>query len=175
MKKLFIALFVVCMLVCGVTVLAADDAAAEDVMLIMAPPTESNVIDAEKMVTDSIVIDGTKLEIAPSMGKMVEKDGVVFAPVRVVLEAMGYQVNWTDTEQMVMGINPLTGTILIMQVDNALLFFTKGQEESNLTMEAPSFLNLDECRTYVPVNALAQALGYTLGFDAEINTVTLSK
>ncbi len=173
MKKLFIALFVVSMIMCGVTVFAAEDAAAEDVMLIMAPPAD--VIDVEKMATDSIVIDGAKLDIAPVMGKMVEKDGVVFVPVRVVLETMGYQVSWTDAEKMVMAVNPLTGAILVMQVDNALLFSTQGQEEGKITMEAPSFLNLDECRTYVPVNALAQAIGYNVGFDAEINSVTLSK
>ena len=173
MKKLFIALFLVSMIVCGVTAFAAEDAAAEDVMLIMAPPAD--VIDAEKMVTDSMMIDGTKLVIAPVMGKMVEKDGVVFAPVRVVLEAMGYQVSWTDAEKMVMAVNPLTGAILVMQVDNDLLFSTQGQEEGKITMEAPGFLNLDECRTYVPVNALAQAIGYKVGFDADINTVTLSK
>jgi hypothetical protein len=172
MKKLLIALFAVSMIVCGVTAFAAEDA-AEDVMLIMAAPAD--VIDAEKMVTDSIIIDGDKLDIAPVMGKMVEKDGVIFAPVRVVLETMGYQVSWTDAEKMVMAVNPLNGTILVMQVDNALLFTTQEQEEGKITMEAPSFLNLDECRTYAPVNALAQALGYNVGFDAEINTVTLSK
>lgn len=172
-KLLFAVLMVACVLVAGVTVFAAEDTAVEDVMLIMAPIEET--IDAEKMVSDAIVIDGIKLEIAEAMGKMVEKDGVVFVPVRVVLESLGYQVTWTEKEQMVMGVNASNGAMFILQVDNALLFYTEGQTEGKLTMEMAAFLNLDECRTYIPVNALAGALGYKVGFDTEINTVTLSK
>ena len=173
MKKLFGCLMVLGMLLASVTVFATEDAAAEDVMLIMAPADEA--VDTEKMVSDAIVIDGTKLEIAEAMGKMVVKDGVVFVPVRVVLESLGYQVSWTDKEQMVMAVNASNGGMIILQVDNALLFYTEGQTEDKLTMESAAFLNLDECRTYIPVNALAEALGYKVGFDTEINTVTLSK
>lgn len=174
MKKLFTGIIAACMLISGVTVFAAEEAAAEDVMLIMAPAEEA-VIDTEKMAADVIVIDGSKLEIEKAMGKMVVKDGVVFAPVRVVLEALGYQVSWADAEQTVMGVNASNNTMIIMQVDNTLLFYTGGQADGKLTMEAAIFLNLEEGRTYIPVKALAEALEYKVGFDTEINAVTLSK
>jgi len=135
------------------------------------------VIDFAAIAKDAIVIEGEKVAIAGGMGTLIEKDGVIFVPVRVALEAAGYQVSWADKEQMVMGANQATGAMFIMQLDNTLLFYlTADGEEGKLTMEAAPFKNEEEWRTYVPLKAMAKALGYKVGVDeAETVIVTLSK
>ena len=140
--------------------------------------TEEVVIDYAAIEKDAIIIDGKTVAIAGGMGRLVEKDGVIFIPVRVALEAAGYQVSWSEKEQMVMGANQQSGAMFIMQVDNTLLFYlTADAKEGKLTMEAAPFVNEEEWRTYVPVSALAEALGYKVGIveDASGVVIALSK
>lgn len=138
-----------------------------------AEPVE---IDTEKMAKNLLLIDGNKIEIAEEMGALTVVDGVVFVPVRVALEAVGYQVSWAEKEQMVMGANQSTGAMFIMQLDNPLLFFLSAEGvEGKMTMEASPFKNEAEWRTYVPLSGLATALGLNVGFDEEASAITLSK
>ena len=149
----------------------AEDAEATET----AEEAEEAAIDYAAIAKDAIVIEGKKIAIAEDMGALVEKDGVIFIPVRVALEAAGYQVSWSEKEQMVMGANQTTGAMFIMQVDNTLLFYlTAGGEEGKLTMEAAPFVNEEEWRTYVPIKALADALGYKVGVDGEASDVVIA-
>ncbi|MBE7023055.1 MAG: copper amine oxidase N-terminal domain-containing protein [Clostridia bacterium] len=138
--------------------------------------TAEVVIDTAAMVKNAFVLDGAKIELAEGMGTLIEKDGVVFVPARAALEAAGYQVSWSDAEQMVMGANQTTGAMFIMQLGNTLLFYldTEGVE-GKITMEAAPFKNEVEWRTYVPLSDFAKVLGYKVGFDAENATINLSK
>ncbi len=135
-------------------------------------------IDFATIAKGAIIIDGETVTFAEGMGTLVEKDGVIFIPVRVALEAVGYQVSWADKEQMVMGANQSNGAMFIMQLDNTLLFYlTADGQEDKLTMEAAPFKNEEEWRTYVPLKALAEALGYKVGVDGDASNavVALSK
>lgn len=137
---------------------------------------EPVAIDAEKMLKNVLVIDGKTIEIAEDMGAIAVVDAVIFVPVRVALEAMGYQVSWAEKEQMVMGANQTTGAMFIMQLDNPLLFFLSADGvEGKQVMEAAPFKNEAEWRTYVPLGGLAVALGLNVGFDADASVITLSK
>ena len=137
---------------------------------------EAVVIDYEVIAKDAVVIGETKVEFAEGLGKLVQKDGVIFVPVRAMLEAAGYQVSWSDKEQMVMGANQENGAMFIMQLDNTLLFYLSAEgQEGKITMEAAPYKNEEEWRTYVPLNAFAEALGYKIGVNAETSSVTLSK
>ncbi len=158
---------------------ATEEAAAEEAEATeTVEETEEVAIDYAAIAKDVIVIEGKKIAIAEDMGALAEKDGVIFIPVRVALEAAGYQVSWSEKEQMVMGANQATGAMFIMQVDNTLLFYlTADGQEGKLTMEAAPFKNEEEWRTYVPLKALASALGYKVGVDGEASdaVVALSK
>ena len=147
---------------------ATEEAATEE--------TEAVAIDFEAVAKNAFVLDGNKVELAEGMGSIVAVDGVIFVPVRAALEAAGYQVTWSDKEQMVMGANQANGAMFIMQLDNTNLFYlTADGQEGKLTMEAAPFKNAAEWRTYVPVSAFAEALGYKVGVDAENATIALSK
>ncbi len=199
MKKVFLSLLIVGIVALGMTAFAAEDVPAIDADMVIEHEAQGDVmpiaetgeevpvaegeevaepvnIDVEKMAKNFIVIDGNKVEIAEGMGAINAKDGVVYIPVRVALEATGYQVSWAEKEQMVMGANQTTGAMFIMQVGNPLLFYfsTEGVEGKSV-MEATPFINETEWRTYVPLGGLAEALGMKVGFDAETSAITLSK
>ncbi len=138
---------------------------------------EEVVIDFAAIAKNTIMIEGKEVAFGDGMGALVEKDGVLFIPVRVALEAVGYQVSWAEKEQMVMGANQQNGAMFIMQLDNTLLFYLTAEgQEGKLTMEAAPFKNEEEWRTYVPIKALADALGYKVGIGGEASdVVALSK
>lgn len=141
-----------------------------------AEAAEEVVLDYEVIKKDAIVMDGNTVAIAGGLGRIEKKDGVIFVPIRAILEAAGYQVTWSDAEQMVMGANKETGAMFIIQLDNKLLFYLDADgTEGKTEMEAAPFKNEEEWRTYAPIKAMAQALGYKIGFDAETASVTFNK
>lgn len=141
-----------------------------------ADEAETIVIDAEKLAKDVLVIDGKEVKIAKDMGAIVIEKDVIFVPVRVALEAVGYQVSWAEKEQMVMAANYETNAMFIMQLDNPLLFYLSAEGvEGKMEMEASPFKNENEWRTYVPINGLAKALGFKIGFDEETGIIELGK
>lgn len=154
-----------------VTAETATEDAAEEV-----EEVEDVVLDYEVIKKDAIVIDGNAVAIAGGLGRIEQQDGVIFVPIRAILEAAGYQVTWSDAEQMVMGANKETGAMFILQLGNTLLFYLDADgTEGKTEMEAAPFKNEEEWRTYAPIKAMAQALGYKIGFDAETSNVTFNK
>lgn len=122
-----------------------------------------------------IFINGEKATIAEGMGSITEKDSRTFVPIRFLLEHFNYQVTWQEEEQMVFGIGP-EGEIFVMQVGSPMLFFKDASNnEKKITMDVEPFLNNKEFRTYVPLRFIAEAMGYTVGWDGATETVTLKK
>ncbi len=123
-----------------------------------------------------IIINGEKAEIAEGMGKIVEKDNRTFVPIRFLMEYFGFEVTWENETQSVLGRHE-NGESFFMQVGNTLLFyFDSNNKKKDLEpMDTTPFLNYSEGRTYVPLRFIAEAMGYTVGWDGETETVTLTK
>lgn len=123
-----------------------------------------------------IIINGEKATIAEGMGSIVEKDERTFVPVRFLLEHLEFKVDWDDETQTVMGRHE-NGESFLMQVGNKTLFYfdESGKQKELEPMDVAPFLNQDEDRTYIPLRFLAEAMGYTVGWDGETETVTLTK
>ncbi len=136
---------------------------------------EAVEIDVEKMSTKALFVNGEKFDFAEGYGEMLVKDGVIFVPVRAILEAAGYQVSWAENEKMVMGANPVNGAMFVMQLNNVLLFYTDGTADGKLTMEDEPFMNSAEWRTYAPLKGVAEAIGFKIGYDKDAALITLGK
>ncbi len=123
----------------------------------------------------TILINGEEAVIAEGMGSVVEKQFRTFVPVRFVLEYFGYDVTWSEEDQLVLGRN-VVGDIFVMQVGSPLLIF-KGIDGSSKTinMDVTPFLNNEENRTYIPLRFIAEVLEYEVGWDEATDTVTLDK
>ena len=53
-----------------------------------------------------IIINGKTATISADMGKIVEKDNRTLVPVRFLLEYLGFDVEWVEESQTVMGVHP---------------------------------------------------------------------
>lgn len=123
-----------------------------------------------------IIINGEKATIAEDMGSIVEKDWRTFVPVRFLLEHFGFNVNWEDETQTVLGRH-LNGESFMMQVGNKNLFYfdANGNKKDLEPMDTTPFLNEKEGRTYIPLRFIAEAMGYKVDWDSATDTAILTK
>ncbi len=123
-----------------------------------------------------IVIDGKKATIAEGMGSIVKHTDRVFVPVRFLLEYFGFNVSWEDETQTVLGRHQ-RGESFMMQIGNKNLFYfdANGNRKNTEPMDVEPFLNYSECRTYVPLRFIAEAMGYKVGWDEKTDTAILTK
>lgn len=115
-------------------------------------PTKIIVLDEEELVivegpstVNEIVVNGKKLEASKPV---LNDDGVVMVPVRVVAEELGYEVGWNHEEQKV-----TVGELLSFRIG-----------EDNYTMDDTSGIQLyaapilEEGITYVPLSFISEFL-----------------
>ncbi len=123
-----------------------------------------------------IIIDGEKATIAEGMGSIVNHADRTFVPVRFLLEYFRFNVNWEDETQTVLGRHE-NGESFMMQVGNKNLFYfdASGNKKDLPAMDVEPFLNTTENRTYIPLRFIAEAMGYTVGWDEATNTAILTK
>lgn len=125
--------------------------------------------------TAQIKLNGELCDIPPEYGTVFVQNDRTYVPVRFVSEQLNCGVAWDEAEQL----------ILITDLDNSIAFqvgasfFFHGKvTDGALTrtdMDVEVLYNEEEYRTYVPVRFLAEALGYTVGWDEATDTVTLDK
>ena len=124
--------------------------------------------------SNEIVIDGEKVEIAEGFGEVTIVEDVVFVPVRFIFEHFGYQIEWSEEEQLVMGVDE-EGAMIILQVNNNLLFTNLIADIGKIEMEKPIFLNNEQGRTYMPASAVAAYFGDSVKIEEESATLMFVK
>lgn len=123
---------------------------------------------------ETIIIDGQVAEIPKDMGSIKEMDDRTFVPIRFVMEYLGCYVDFDDTNHA--ATISSADCVYIIQEDNPILYKVPYEEKDSaeLTMDTVPFIDLNEGRMYIPIRFLAQAIGYTVGWDEETQTVTLT-
>lgn len=122
----------------------------------------------------NITLDGNLVEIPADMGSVVMHADRNYVPIRFVSEYFKYGVTWHEDDQTVIIIGPGDeNNIYLMQIGNERLVKQTSTERTVYEMDVTPFLNEAENRTYVPVRALAEAMGYTVGWDDATQTVII--
>jgi len=120
-----------------------------------------------------IKINGEAAEIPEGMGQIREKDDRTFVPMRFISEFLDNDVWFMDEEKSAL-VNSADKVILAQDGNPVLFVTTKATSETyNTQMDTAAFIDATEGRMYLPIRFLAEALGYTVGWDEETQTVTL--
>lgn len=123
----------------------------------------------------SITLDGNLVEIPEDMGSVVMIGDRNFVPVRFVLEQFKYAVSWYEDDQTIIFAGPGNeNNIFLMQIGNEKLIKQLNGEITTYTMDVTPFLNEEENRSYVPVRALAEAMGYIVDWDDATQTIIIN-
>lgn len=129
---------------------------------------------------ESIVINGTSVDIPADMGSIKEISDRTFVPVRFVSEYLGCNVSYNsikvnDQLQEAITITDSANTsYLMLSGDNILYVLGTSENSRRITMDVNVFIDNTEDRAYIPVRFLADALGYDVGWDEETQTVSLT-
>lgn len=101
----------------------------------------------------------------------INKDNRTLVPLRPIAEAMGLNVQWYDSLNMAMFSSP-----------DGFVEFTIGSKTYECgNMSGSKKVSMDTAaviadgRTYAPARYLAEAFGYNVGWNANTNTVIISK
>lgn len=132
---------------------------------------------------ENIIINGVNVEIPADMGSIKEKDDRTFVPVRFVSEYLDYAVKYGNTTvngevQESVTITGADSTSYLMLRDEKTLYVLPGLLGSAggpIAMDTAAYIDDTEDRFYVPIRFLAEAIGYTVGWDEATQTVTLDK
>ena len=154
MKKKLLALLLTCGMACSVTSAFAT--------------------------AETIIIDGVTVEIPADMGSIKEKDNRTFVPVRFVSEYLKHTVKYSNTivngaPQESVTVSDAEGTSYLMVRGDDQLYVLRALGGGFITMDTAAYIDDTEDRFYVPVRFLAEAMGYTVGWDEATQTVTLDK
>ncbi len=124
---------------------------------------------------ETIIINGEAASIPAEMGSIKEMDDRTFVPIRFVMEHLGCSVNYIDAEKS--AVITSSDCTYIVQEGNRKLFVIpdNATDASPVEMDTAAFIDEAEGRTYIPIRFLAEAIGYTVGWDEETQTVTLNK
>lgn len=122
-----------------------------------------------------IEINGVMAEIPEEMGQIREADDRTFVPLRFVSEFLNNEV-WYIDDFKTACVNSQSEVILV-QDGNSVLFktVTDSGEQTEITMDTAAYIDTAENRMYLPIRYLAEAIGYTVGWDETTQTVTLDK
>lgn len=120
-----------------------------------------------------IKINGIAAEIPEGMGQIQEKNDRTFVPLRFVSEFLQNDV-WYMDENKYAVVSSADSVILVQDGNENLFITSKATGESrSLKMDTSAYINEVEGRMYLPIRFLAEAIGYTVGWDEATGTVTL--
>ena len=103
--------------------------------------------------------------------KPVNKQGRIMVPFRAILEALGAKVDWTDETRPVTA--KTDDTFISFRVGQPNIDVTKNGEKSVKVMDVVPYIDPSNDRTYVSTRFVSEALGFTVGWDAEDQTAVI--
>lgn len=115
-----------------------------------------------------MTVNGTTKEIDPGIGTMpVIQNSRTLLPVRAVVEEMNGEVAWNgDTREVTLTRG---GNKILLTIDNTAAYLNG---TANTLDCAPVIMN---GRTMLPIRFIAESFGFTVGWDENTRTVTLTE
>lgn len=101
----------------------------------------------------------------------VNKQGRIMVPFRAILEALGAKVDWIEETRTVTA--KTDDTFISFRVGQPNIDVTRNGERSVKVMDVVPYIDPALGRTYVSTRFVSEALGFTVGWDAEDQTAVI--
>jgi len=130
--------------------------------------------------TIRVMLNGAEIDFADVSPQIIDDRTMV--PMRAIFEALGFEVEWNDSLQMIIATtNELTITMIVGmysfmkytgETQNVFAIRTDDENVEWITLDvSPQIIN---DRTLVPVRAIAEATGANVEWDHEAQTVVIT-
>lgn len=151
-----------------VFVMALGAPAAQAQSTVQLPPLSGSAVFT--IGSENVTVDGQvyRLDVAP----YIDAEGRTMLPARYVGELLNCDVAWEPDVNTVVLVQRGGSVVLTLTIGSDVLSCATGTKVSNVRMGTAAVI-VPPGRTMIPVRFVAQALGFTLGWDAATRTVTL--
>ncbi|MBQ2679604.1 MAG: copper amine oxidase N-terminal domain-containing protein [Firmicutes bacterium] len=116
----------------------------------------------------SVEVNGAEI-VFPDAKPFIDENSRTLIPLRAIGEALNLKVEWSKENRTASFIGE--EITVIFTIDNEEYEIVKGEETEKAKMDTKAIISED--RTYAPVRYLAEAFGYTVGWDNDTKTVTI--
>lgn len=123
-----------------------------------------------------VTVNGTPIQfgvvrtVSGEVAEPVARGGRILAPLRTVAEAMDFSVAYDGTARTVSCIK---GDVTVtFTLDSTVYFVASSSGTAILTLDMPPAA--EDGRTYLPLRALGEALGYTVIWNTRLQTAALT-
>ena len=139
-----------------------EDSKAEDKEQGKKPAVKEDTTIVLTIGSKDVKVDGNK--VANDVAPMIKADRT-FLPIRVIAEALGATVTWSEADQSVTIVEGNTTIVIYIGQAFALVNGTPVQ------LDAPAFI--EDGRTFLPVRFIAENLGATVTWNEANQSVTI--
>ena len=157
-KKIF------CLLLAGImlfgTLAFAEGETEAEKLISTAAPTISLTIGEPTIVFEGDI--AIPLDVAPCI-----VNDRTMVPLRAISEMLGAAVEWDDEKKVVFVLRE--DIYIALQIGQGVMF----KNSERIELDAPAVIIND--RTMIPVRAIAEGYGCTVGYDEATKTVTITK
>ena len=125
-------------------------------------------VQAEQQI--AVILDGRAMEfdVAPAV---IEDRAMV--PMRVIFEALGAEVEWLETDQIIIAAK--NGIFVSLKIGSNVMIvqdLANHTEQTRLQLDSPPVIVGE--RTLVPVRAVSESLGAAVKWNPETDTVHIT-
>ena len=132
------------------------------------PPAQGGTQPASG--ADDILIYVNGSQVFPDAAPVIQ-NGRTLVPIRVIAEALGYNVEWDGVNQVVTVTNGNEMVRLI--IGASFLSYLNSTTSSSITLDVPAQIISD--RTYLPLRAVGEAIGASVDWDGATRSVFITK
>lgn len=159
MKKIISVILSAAMLTTGLTACAAENG---------TEPKAESISISMQIDNPVMTVNGAEKEIDPGMGTtpVIINDRTLL-PVRAVVEEIGGTVVWNgDTQEVTLSYGQNT---ILLTIDSETAYLNSTPQALDA---APTIIN---DRTMLPIRFIVESFGYTVDWDGDTQTVTITK
>ncbi len=161
MLRKFVSLTLVLAMVLGGAAFAFADSTNDAVSATAKEPTVKDGYN--------VMIDGGYVSFTDAVPQNIS--GRIMVPFRAIFEAMGAKVDYDNATKTVTADKDDIHISFV--IGSKEITVKKGSDVSTKTMDVAAFIEAKTSRTFVPTRFVAEALGYTVGWDNTAKTAVV--
>lgn len=165
--KVFVSLLLILTMVLGGATFVFADTADGDAVVTAAPTNTSPVPTVQNGY--NVMIDGSYVNFADALPQNI--NGRIMVPFRAIFEAMGAKVDYEKATKTV--IADKDDVHISFAIGSKEITVKKGSDVTKKSMDVPAFIDTKTSRTFVPTRFVAEALGYSVGWDNSEKTAVI--
>ena len=121
--------------------------------------------------TNEVTVKVDNLPVVSPVPAQIVNDRTML-PMRSIFERVGAKVTWVEADKIIFATKD--SLLITMQIDNNVMSVQQIENDEIKKIELDTAPFIKDGSTMVPVRAIAESLGYNVGWDSQTRTVNIN-